>query len=105
MNTFTNWQIFVGCESNGKAIPQKRLDVAIDKAVDVLAQMFGGCTLQHGVGAWGTTREDTIIISVLTDLPNDSTIDTIIGVAGTLKDTLKQEAVLVTKSTIEAAFI
>lgn len=102
MNGSTRWDIYVGLnDQNGKAVSKNKADKAFTEVVNSLTGVFGGCTLISAVGAWGAHREDSVIISVITELPNDTAIEEIHACAVYLKNTLNQAAVLVTKTALE----
>lgn len=106
MNNHTQWQLFVGLsDSKGRALTKKTVDVAIGSVIDALTEVFGGATLESSVGAWGAIREDSLIITVITSVPNDTALAELTAVAHYLKDTLRQESIFITKCPIECVSI
>jgi hypothetical protein len=98
------FQIFVGHNhgTTGQPLTDKRLEHAFGKVAEVLGEKVGGATFQAGVGVWGTVREDSTIITVISDASAETVI---IETAEYLKRVLQQNAVLVTRENITTLLI
>lgn len=103
MNAQTQWQIFVGLNDGDTNLPLSaaRVEKAVSRAVDDLSGVFGGCEISSGIGAWGAVREDTVILTVITNLPNDEARESIRVAAIVLQNRLNQQAILITKTALE----
>lgn len=102
MNAATKWEIFVGLsDDKGEPIKAERVQKVFSKLVDGLTADFGGCTLTPTTGAWGAVREDSVVVSVITTVPNVEAEEFIRHAAIFLKNHLRQQAVFVSKTAIE----
>lgn len=107
MNTATEWKLYIGLNDGrtGKPVKVDRVTATFKALVDGLSADFGGCTLTTTTGAWGDVREDSVIVGVITDKPNDEAYPLLHDAAVYAKNHLRQQAVLITKQVIEAESI
>lgn len=71
-------------------------------AIDVVATTFDGFSVTDTTGYYKGTREESITIAIVAD---DSARARVYAVAEAIRETNKQETVLVTECTIDAVFI
>lgn len=94
------FELYIGCNVNGVA--EYRVDYVQFVCKQALeSQGFDGCTFTEAVGLWEGVEERTVICTVCTDRdPGD--VQTL---AEFVKETLRQDSVMVVESSPRIEFI
>jgi len=82
---------------NGKA-DREDVYAAVDEAIELMAELFGGATVTKGAGAWtsdtaGVVKEIVYIVTAAADSIGDSEIDALVDFAEGIRERFEQEAV------------
>ena len=96
MNAQTQWTLFVGLNdgTTGEPLPDELVEQTFAKANSRIAAAFGGCTITNGVGFWGGTPENSVIVTVITS--DEGAGNILRSVALFLKRKLNQQAIFLT---------
>ena len=82
---------------NGKA-DVADVHAAVDEAVEIMAELFGGATVTQGRGAWtnvdgNVVKETVYIVTAAADSVGDDEIDRLVDFAEAIRNRFEQEAV------------
>ena len=94
------YDFYIGCNVDGK--PEYRVDYVRFVCQQALEHAgFGGATFTEAVGLWEGIEELTVICTVCTDRPCDD----IYSVVGIIRESLRQDSVMVVESNPKISFI
>ena len=94
------YDLYIGCNVDGK--PEYRVDYVRFVCQQALEQAgFGGATFTEAVGLWEGVEELTVICTVCTDRERDD----IYSVVGIIRESLRQDCVMVVESEPVISFI
>lgn len=103
MNVAIEWKLYIGLNDGrtGKPIKAERVQATFKGLVDGLTEDFGGCTLTAATGAWGNVREESVVVTVISERPLAEAYPLIRDAAVYAKNHLRQETVYLSKRVIE----
>lgn len=94
------FELYIGCNVDGK--PEYRVDYVRFVCQQALEQAgFSGATFTEAVGLWEGVEELTVICTVCTDRPCAD----LFSVVGIIRESLRQDSVMVVESNPKISFI
>lgn len=91
------YDIYIGSDNDSRKLTEKYLDLILEWANHAFAD---GYTIMKGEGYFNHSREDSVVVSTISQKEIELN-----GEIKSLKKRLKQDAILITKYTVEAELL